>query len=285
MTGPAIELQAARRVYAAADPHRSTAALDGVDLTVPAGRFVSVIGPSGCGKSTLLRLAAGLEAPDAGTVAICGRPPVEATRRKLIGFVPQSPALLPWLSIRRNVTLPLRVNRQRGRGASTGSADVGRQRGGGASTGSADVGGASVDVDALLAKAGLAAVAGALPHQLSGGMRQRAAIVRAFALQPGVLLMDEPFSALDEFTRAALQEQLLQLWGELGATVLFVTHNIGEAVRLSDQVVVMGRGRILDTIEVGLPRPRRDELDDPALRACEIRVRDALREAFDEGAA
>ena len=255
----AIGLHGARRVYADAEGRReTTVALAGVDLDVPRGRFVSVIGPSGCGKSTLLRLVAGLEQPDAGEVTVCGRTPEQATREKLIGFVPQSPALLPWLSIRRNVTLPLRVNR----GVRRTTADVGE----------------------LLARAGLAEVAGALPHQLSGGMQQRAAIVRAFALQPDVLLMDEPFSALDEFTRAALQEQLLDLWQGLGATVLFVTHNIAEAVRLSDEVVVMGRGTVLETIPVDLPRPRPDELDDPAIRACEIRVRDALRASF-EGAA
>jgi len=253
MTELAVDLRGVRRVYD--DGGAPVVALDGVDLAVPAGRFVSIIGPSGCGKSTLLRLAAGLEAPDAGEVRVCGVTPEDASRRKLLGFVPQTPALLPWLSVRKNVTLPQRVNRR------------GRRPG--------------PDMEAMLRKVGLGDVMGALPSQLSGGMQQRTSIVRAFGLHPDVLLMDEPFGALDEFTREVLQEQLLELWDELKSTVLFVTHSISEAVRLSDVVVVMGPGCVLDTIEIDLPRPRlQDELQDARFRELEVRVRDALKAAF-----
>ncbi len=237
MTGTtALELRGVRRAYG------SVVALDHVDLTVPAGRFVSLIGPSGCGKSTLLRLVAGLEQPDHGEVRVHGVPPEQACAAKLIGLVPQTPALLPWLSVLRNVTLPGKVNR---------GADRRRER---------IVGGAPAraapDPRELLVRAGLGDVLHKLPAQLSGGMRQRAAIVRAFGLRPDVLVMDEPFSALDEFTRESLQDQLLDLWAEPRTTVLFVTHSVSEAVRLSDTVVVMAAGRVVESIDVDLPRPR-----------------------------
>ncbi|MEX0427637.1 ABC transporter ATP-binding protein [Nocardioides sp. DS6] len=258
----AIELDGARRVYELPDLGHLLALHD-VHLSVAPGQFVSIIGPSGCGKSTLLRLVAGLEAPDGGVISLGGRTPTQAAEAKLLGFVPQVPALLPWLSVLRNVTLPTRLNRR--------AARRGADR---------------AETEELLRKAGLGDVMHQLPSQLSGGMRQRTAIVRALALRPEVLLLDEPFSALDEFTREALQELLLDLWGELEATVLFVTHSISEAVRLSDKVVVMAPkpGRIVEVVDIDLPRPRTQELLTSAeFHAYELKVRDLLRGAFEHG--
>ena len=258
----AILVDGVRRSYELPDLSRLEALHD-VHLRVAPGEFVSVIGPSGCGKSTLLRLIAGLEDPDGGTISVGGLSPSGAAEAKMLGFVPQTPALLPWLSVLRNVTLPTRLNRRASRrGAS-------RQQ-----------------VEDLLRKAGLGGVVHQLPSRLSGGMRQRTAIVRALALHPEVLLMDEPFSALDEFTREALQELLLDLWGELGSTVVFVTHSISEAVRLSDRVVVMAPkpGRIVDAVPVDLPRPRTQELLTSAeFHGYERQIRDLLRDAFEHG--
>jgi len=270
MAEAAIAVRGARRAYDSGEL-AEVVALDGVDLEVEAGTFVSVIGPSGCGKSTLLRLMAGLEQPDAGTIEICGSTPRAAASQKRLGFVPQRPALLPWLSVAKNVALPGRLN----------PAATRRRRG-------ERSGAEGPDVHELLRKAGLGDAMDKLPAQLSGGMQQRAAIVRAFALHPDVLLMDEPFSALDEFTREALQEQLLDLWGELGATVVFVTHSISEAVRLSDRVVVMAPrpGRVVDVVDVDLPRPRSQELlRSQEFHDLELTVRDLLRDAFATGGA
>lgn len=248
----------------------ATTALHHVDLQVPRGRFVSVIGPSGCGKSTLLRLIAGLEAPDAGDVTICGETPSGATARKMIGFVPQVPALLPWLDVLDNVRVLEKVNRagaaRRHRTSPTPGAD-----------------GLAADPVALLQRLGLGEVLHRRPGQLSGGMQQRTAIARAFALQPDVLLMDEPFSALDEFTRESAQLQLLDVWQELRTTVVFVTHSITEAVLLSDTVVVMaaGPGRIAGTVDVALDRPRHhDQLDSALMHEHEHRVRAMLADAW-----
>ncbi|WP_051218173.1 ABC transporter ATP-binding protein [Nocardioides insulae] len=259
MSVPAIAVRGASRVYASAD-RAPVEALGAVDLTVDRGRFVSVIGPSGCGKSTLLRLVAGLESPDTGSIEVGGEPPERAAAAKRLGLVPQRPALLPWLSVLKNVTLPARMNRRADRGRTL------------------------PDAAELLRKAGLGEAMHVLPGELSGGMQQRAAIVRAFGLHPDVLLMDEPFSALDEFTREALQEQLLDLWEELRATVLFVTHSISEAIRLSDQVVVMAArpGRILEVVDIDLPRPRTQDLVlSPDFHDYEVVVRQYLRDAFD----
>lgn len=262
MVVPAIRVESVRRHYELED-FTELVALHDVDLTVRAGRFVSVIGPSGCGKSTLLRIMAGLEEPDGGTVSVAGATPAEAAADKRLGLVPQTPALLPWLSVLKNVTLPRRVNR------AANKADL-------------------PDPEALLARAGLGDVLHQLPRQLSGGMQQRAAIVRAFALHPEVLLMDEPFSALDELTRESLQEQLLDLWGQLTATVVFVTHSVSEAVRLSDQVVVMAPkpGRIVETVDIDLPRPRTaDLIRSPEFHDHEIVIRELLRWSYEQGAA
>ena len=264
----AIRVQGARRVYELPDLSRLVALHD-LDLAVAPGEFVSVIGPSGCGKSTLLRLVAGLERPDGGFVEVCGRTPAEAAEHKLLGLVPQSPALLPWLTVLKNVSLPARMNRAADRSGRPAPPDR-----------------PPPDLAELLRQAGLGDAMHKLPAQLSGGMQQRAAIVRAFGLHPDVLLMDEPFSSLDEFTREALQEQLLDLWEELGSTVLFVTHSITEAVRLSDRVVVMAArpGRIVDVVDIDLPRPRSQTLlRSPEFHDYEIAVRDRLRDAFEHG--
>jgi NitT/TauT family transport system ATP-binding protein len=245
-------------------------ALDHVDLQVPRGRFVSVIGPSGCGKSTLLRMVAGLEQPDRGSVRICGRTAAEAGADKMIGFVPQVPALLPWLDVLGNVRVLDKVNR-------AGTAR--RHR----SSPTADRQGLASDPVALLTRLGLGDVLHRKPRALSGGMQQRTAIARAFALQPDVLLMDEPFSALDEFTREAAQLQLLDVWQELRTTVVFVTHSIAEAVLLSDTVVVMAArpGRIAGVVEIGLDRPRHHGLLDTAdMHEHEHRVRQVLETAW-----
>ncbi len=198
--------------------------LDGVDLRVQRGGFTALVGPSGCGKSTLLRLLAGLETPDAGRLSVFGQPPARAAARKGVGVVPQDPALLPWLSVAANVALPLRVNRAGERARAAAGAP---QR---------------PDPDELLATVGLADVAGARPHQLSGGMRQRVAVARAFALAPELMLLDEPFSAVDELTREQLQAELGALWRRWRTTVVLVTHSLREAVALADTVVALSPG-------------------------------------------
>ncbi|RXZ68037.1 ABC transporter ATP-binding protein [Agromyces albus] len=265
-TTTAIRIAGASKVYGSGQ--NALVALDGVDLTIAPGRFVSVIGPSGCGKSTLLRMIANLERPDAGEVEIFGASPDAACEAKLIGFVPQSPALLPWLNVLQNVTLPHRVNR---------AAERKRSRAASASPRSVP------DLEQLLDDVGLKDAMHKLPAELSGGMQQRTAIVRALGLQPEVLLMDEPFSALDEFTREALQEQLLDLWDEIATTVVFVTHSVTEAVRLSDTVVVMAPrpGRIVDVVDIDLPRPRSAELlKTPEFHHFEDLIRDRLQAAW-----
>jgi NitT/TauT family transport system ATP-binding protein len=270
---PALQLRSVRRVYGFGSA--ATTALDDVHLTVPSGRFVSLIGPSGCGKSTLLRLVAGLEQPDLGEVLVHGVTPAEACAAKMIGLVPQSPALLPWLSVLRNVTLPQKINRGAGKRRERIADFAERQT-------------VAPDMTELLVKAGLGDALHKLPAQLSGGMRQRAAIVRAFGLQPDVLVMDEPFSALDEFTRESLQDQLLDLWEELKTTVLFVTHSVSEAVRLSDTVVVMAPspGRIAESIDIDLPRPRGERLfGERRFHEYEDLVRERLRRAWHSEAA
>jgi NitT/TauT family transport system ATP-binding protein len=209
--------------------------LAGIDLTIGAGEFVAVLGPSGCGKSTLLRIVAGLLAPSAGRVLIDGLPPDAARQRKAIGFVFQDPSLLPWRSVEGNVRLPWEVNRQ-----------------------GVPVATVAQRTAAMLELVGLRQFARYLPHQLSGGMQQRVAIARALAFGPAVLLMDEPFGALDAITRDTLRDELQRIWLVRRPTIVFVTHSIAEAVYLADRVVVLsGRpGRIRASEPVPLPRPR-----------------------------
>jgi len=235
-------------------------ALDSVELDIAAGEFVTLIGPSGCGKSTLLRLVGGLLQPDDGEIRVGARSPGEARGRKSFGFVPQTPALLPWQSVIDNVSLLRKVNR-----AATSAS-------------------ALPDAMELLEVVGLATFAKAMPHELSGGMQQRVALVRAFALGAPVLLMDEPFAALDEITRRSMRYLLLDVWERSRATVLFVTHSIDEAVILSDRVVVLtGRpGRIASIVPTPLPRPRHEDVEDSEQfhqHTHDVRV--ALRAGFD----
>ncbi len=206
-------------------------ALHDVSLEVQEGEFVALIGPSGCGKSTLLRLVNGLLPPSAGQVLVDGRPVRGAHPEMAMVF--QAPVLLPWATVLDNVTFPLRL--QGGRTP----ADTERAR-------------------ALLAKVGLAGFEASRPAELSGGMQQRVAICRALVQRPRVLLMDEPFGALDALTREELSLELLQIWSGTGMTVLFVTHSIAEAVLLADRVVVLGRrpGHIAEIVDIPLPRPR-----------------------------
>ena len=232
-------------------------ALTDVSLSIADGEFVSVIGPSGCGKTTLLRLAAGLLRAERGHVDVLGRPAQDARLAKQVAFVPQTPALLPWRTVRANATLLTKVNR---RGTTDRSLDP-------------------AGVDRLLDEVGLGAFADARPHELSGGMQQRVALVRAFALAAPVLLMDEPFAALDEILRAEMRYLLTRLWEQHRSTVLFVTHSIAEAVLLSDRVVVMAPrpGRIAAIESIDLPRPRTaDSEDAPAFAAHVSRVRHLL---------
>jgi NitT/TauT family transport system ATP-binding protein len=227
-------------------------ALDAVDLTVAPGEVVTVLGPSGSGKTTLLRIVGGLDEPTTGSVAVGAASPHDARAAKRIGFVPQSPALLPWRTVRANARLLLDVNRRLPTPPN------------------------GADPIDLLAEVGLADFADAYPHELSGGMQQRVAIVRAMALGAPLLLMDEPFAALDEITRTDMRHLLAGLCERVATTVLFVTHSIAEAVFLSDRVVVLSSrpGRIVGVEEVALPRPRRPELeDDPAFFAIETRLR------------
>ena len=208
-------------------------ALTNLSLSVGRGEFVSLIGPSGCGKSTLLRLAADLIAPTSGTVAVLSQAPAAARRARSFSMVFQDPALLPWRTVQQNVELPLELAHR----------SVQERR---------------AAAEANIALVGLAGFERLRPSQLSGGMRQRASIARALMLQPQLLLMDEPFAAVDEITRDRLNLELLDIWQRTGAAILFVTHSIEEAVFLSDRVVVLTArpGTICEEIPIDLPRPR-----------------------------
>ena len=216
----------------------SVEALREVSLEIHEHEFVTLIGPSGCGKSTLLRIVGGLIAPTAGRLEIRGHSPQEAQRSKDIGFVFQQPALLPWRTVIDNIELPLTLNP----GAGTDRL---------------------CSTEEILALVGLVAFAGAHPYQLSGGMQQRVAIARALIFDPALLLMDEPFGALDEITRDGMRYELLRIWSRSRKTVLFVTHSIPEAIVLSDRVVVLSPrpGEVREVIEIALPRPRDEEIE------------------------
>ena len=210
-----------------------THALDGVSVDIESGEFTSIIGPSGCGKSTLLRIVGDLVEPSSGTVTVKGKTPHQARLDRDYGIVFQTPVLYEWRTVRRNVELPLDV--------------MGTPRAEWHSR-----------TDAMLHMVGLRAFAGHYPWQLSGGMQQRVAIARALVFNPSILLMDEPFGALDEMTRERLNTELMNIWIQTSATVLFITHSIPEAVFLSSRVMVMSPrpGRIDRVVTIDLPRPR-----------------------------
>jgi NitT/TauT family transport system ATP-binding protein len=255
LSEPHIVIEAVEAVYDAADG--DLVALDGINLSFERGEFVSIIGPSGCGKSTLLRIIGGLLAPTQGRVLVDGRPPREAQRDKQVGFVFQDPSLLPWRTVGDNVKLPLQVNRHK----------------------------ASRDPRSLVDLVGLSAFARYYPHQLSGGMQQRVAIARSLVTSPSLLLMDEPFGALDEITRSTMRYELLRIWRseaeERNTTVLFVTHSIAEAILLADRVIVFTPqpGRVAADIRIDLPRPRPEDIEhEPAFLDYTRQLRSLLRE-------
>lgn len=232
-----ITVQNVGRIYPG-----GTVAIENVSLSIGDGQFVSLIGPSGCGKSTLLSMMAGLDAPTSGKLDIAGR----------VGMVFQEPALFAWRTVRDNVSFGLQMQ-----GVARAERDD--------------------RAETALKMVHLSHFAGAFPHQLSGGMRQRAAIARALVSNPDILLMDEPFGALDAQTRSLLQSELLQVWEQTGKTVVFVTHGLDEALTLSTRIVLMSArpGRVLADLAIDAPRPR-DTQTDPSLRAAYETLRDLL---------
>ena len=215
---------------------RSVVALQNLSVDVAQGELMTLLGPSGCGKSTLLRVVADLIAPTRGSVDVLGGSPAQARLRRDIGFVFQDPALLPWRTALQNVELPLQVARDK--------VQSGKK--------------ARATPQELLELVGLKGAENAYPHELSGGMRQRVSIARALVSDPRVLLMDEPFGALDEITRDRLNEELRRVWKELGMTILFVTHSIYEAAYLGQRVMMMAAnpGRVQEIVPVHLPDDR-----------------------------
>jgi NitT/TauT family transport system ATP-binding protein len=234
-SGPAVHLVGVDKAFAVRGGGQ-TVALQGIDLDVRHGEFVSLIGPSGCGKSTLLRIVGDLIQPTSGSVDVNGKPAHRARLDRDYGMVFQAPVLFDWRSVEANVRLPLEV---------MGIAGAERER----------------RVREMLDLVELGGFLGHYPHQLSGGMQQRVAIARALAFEPALLLMDEPFGALDEMTRERLNIEVLRIWAQTGTTIIFVTHSIPEAVFLSTRVVVMSArpGRIAGVIDIDLPQPRNDE--------------------------
>ena len=255
---PAVVARQASVLYPAAD--HPVLALSEVDLTVRQGEFVSLIGPSGCGKTTLLRVVADLEPLSSGEVLVNGLSPHDARMKRAYGYVFQAPALFPWRTVLANVMLPLQIQ---GRMPEQ-CVEIAREQ---------------------LARVGLSDFENKYPWQLSGGMQQRVSIARALGFEPRILMMDEPFGALDEITRDALNEQLQQLWLNEQRTVLFVTHSIAEAVYLSTRIVVMSPrpGRIIKIIESTLPFERDLAMrDTPEFAQLAHEVREALSEGHHE---
>jgi len=248
---PMIELAGVSKCYG-----QGPAVLDGISLSIPKGEFVTFIGPSGCGKSTVLKLISGLTAPSVGTIHVDGLTPKSA--REIISYIFQDPTLLPWRTVRRNVGLGLELG------------GVAKDR-------------REAKTDALLELVGLGHVAEAYPRELSGGMKMRVSIARALASNPRLLLMDEPFAALDEMSRDHLNEELLRLRTEQRWTAVFVTHSVAEAVFLSTRIVVLAPnpGRIHAVFAVALPGRRTAALrDQPEFEALVSEVSHALRKAL-----
>ena len=250
---PVVEAKRLTLVYQTADV--PVTALEDIDLTIGRGEFVSLIGPSGCGKTTLMRVVADLVQPTAGTMTVNGVTPEEARLNRSYGYVFQAPALYPWRNVQRNVQLPLEIM---GMPAAERAERAARS----------------------LATVGLEGFERKFPWQLSGGMQQRVSIARALSFEPDILLMDEPFGALDEITRDNLNVHLLDLWNRTGVTVIFVTHSIPEAVFLSSKIVVMSPrpGRVLEVIDSDLPAKRDlDIRETGAFQKIAHEVRIALR--------
>jgi len=226
---PLLEMQGVTKHFLT--KRHNTTALDQITLSVKKGEFVCVVGPSGCGKSTLLNVVAGLERPDEGQTLFAGRPVMRPSAERIVVF--QEPALYPWLNVRANIELGLRI--------------AGRKRSERRQL-----------ADRYIELVNLKRFAKAYMHELSGGMRQRVQLARALAVEPRMLLMDEPFAALDAQTRDVLQLELQDIWARTGATIVFVTHNVREAAILGDRVLVMtpAPGRLKNEISIGLPRPR-----------------------------
>jgi NitT/TauT family transport system ATP-binding protein len=232
----------------------NTVALQGIDLAIRKGEFVSLIGPSGCGKSTLLRIIGDLIQPSAGRVTVHGKPAHQARLDRDYGIVFQSAVLYDWRTVSKNISLPLEM---------LGWDRVRR----------------AARIEEMLALVELTGFENHHPWQLSGGMQQRVSIARALSFSPALLLMDEPFGALDEMTRERLNMELLRIWSETGSTIVFVTHSIAEAVFLSTRVVVMSPrpGRITDVLEIDLPQPRTAALrEDPRFFELVTELREAL---------
>lgn len=257
-----ILVQNLGKIFVTAKGARQVTALENLNLSVKEGQFFSVLGPSGCGKSTLLRIVGGLIEATNGSVSIGnGTGPRDAQRAKEIGFVFQEPGLLPWKTVAGNVETPLVLNRKANRP---------RQH----------------TTEELLDLVGLESFADAYPHQLSGGMQQRVAIARALAFDPKLLLMDEPFGALDAITRQLMRYELLRIWERAQKTVMFVTHSISEAIVLSDVVAVLSPrpGRLRGIVEIDLPRPRTEEVErTPKFLDYNDRLKHLLREEKNHG--
>ena len=253
MSDAAVQAKDLSLVFQTADA--PVTALSEIDITIERGEFVSFIGPSGCGKTTLMRAIADLERPTSGSLTVNGVSPEQARLDRAYGYVFQAAALYPWRNVLRNVMLPLEIMGLRERERRTRAAKQ-------------------------LELVGLTGFERKFPWQLSGGMQQRVSIARALAFEPKLLLMDEPFGALDEITRDHLNEQLLRLWERTGKTVVFVTHSISEAVFLSNRIVVMSPrpGRIIEIINCDLPTGRGlDVRESVAFAEIAHRVRAALR--------
>ena len=251
---PVVRLSGVGKAFAVGDQPVTTA-LQAIDLDVMRGEFVSLIGPSGCGKSTLLRLIGDLVGPTTGEVLVNGKPAAQARRDRDYGMVFQAPVLFDWRTIADNVGLPLEVMGYDGARRAARTKE-------------------------MLDLVELSDFSGHHPWQLSGGMQQRVAIARALAFEPSILLMDEPFGALDEMTRERMNQEVQRIWQQTGTTIVFVTHSIPEAVFLSSRVAVMSArpGRITRIIDIDLPRPRSDDTRETE-RYFELvtEVREALR--------
>ena len=257
-SAPVISVKNVDKIFNVGSPNAVTA-LTGINLDIRPGEFVSFIGPSGCGKSTLLRVIADLTTPTSGQVSVNGKTPEQARLDREYGFIFQAATLYEWRTITKNVQIPLEI---------MGYSEAERQE----------------RAQRMLEMVELGRFGNHYPNQLSGGMQQRASIARALAFEPKLLLMDEPFGALDEFTRDRMNMELLRIWQQTGTTILFVTHSIAEAAFLSNRVVIMSArpGRIKSVIGIKLPYPRQFETrEEPAYYDYVTQIRETLRDAFE----